>query len=149
MQAALKRVDEMDYEGIVLKPLDAPYTFGAPKDEKKEKQAWVKVGHAHHNGTCTTSMLELTDGLPLSSIVGDVFCSWSSWNDPRAVNPVSQSGSRSSILNVNAASVCARQMTRCPPGSIITQARSFPFAHAWAVTLYSLVNDLWHTLLEA
>lgn len=42
VQDALKRVEEMDYEGIVLKPLYAPYTFGAPKEEKKEKQAWVK-----------------------------------------------------------------------------------------------------------
>ena len=42
VQDALKRVEAMDYEGIVLKPLYAPYTFGAPKDEKKERQAWVK-----------------------------------------------------------------------------------------------------------
>eukprot|EP00892_Ulva_mutabilis_P006390 jgi/Ulvmu1/4122/UM019_0101.1 len=42
MLDALKRVEKMDYEGVVLKPLYAPYTFGAPKDEKRERQAWVK-----------------------------------------------------------------------------------------------------------
>lgn len=35
-------MEEMDYEGIVLKPLYAPYAFGAPKEEKKSRMAWVK-----------------------------------------------------------------------------------------------------------